>query len=409
MVVFVLAAGFAITGCTKGSGGEGDAVELMWWNAADEQQDVLERIAAAFNEKHTHIKVTVQLQEGDYYAKLQTTLATKSGPDVMWLDATRFQAFQPLGFLLDITDWAARDNFSFDRFVPAIVETYSAGGRHYGIPKDLDSIGLFYNKAMFDAAGLDYPTADWTWEDLREAARKLTIVENGTTVQWGIALYDSTYVVQFPFIIQNGGYILNEEKNATGFGEPEAIEAVQFIRDMITVDNVSPDGAYFVENSPSQLFQSGKVAMIMEGSWMVRPFYNALGDKVDVAPLFRGKQRGFVTHGIGWVANAATKHPEEVWELLKFLGSEEAATIQAETGLVIPAYIGTQEKWVQSVPMRLQELFDQTQYAIPYPTAHTAEWENPMYEHFANIWLGVEAVEEGMKRMQEQADAILRR
>jgi multiple sugar transport system substrate-binding protein len=261
---------------------------------------------------------------------------------------------------------------------------------------------------MFDAAGLDYPTADWTWEDLREAAKKLTIVENGQTVQWGIALHNSSYEVQFPFIIQNGGYILNEDKNATGFGDPAAIEAVQFIWDMITVDKVSPDGSYFVENDPSQLFMSNKVAMIINGSWMVRPYYNAMGDNVDVSPLFRGKERGFVSHGIGWVANAATKHPKETWELLKFLGSEEAARIQAETGLVIPAYKGTQDKWIESAPMRLQEFFDQTQYAIPYPTAHTAEWENPMYEHFTNIWIGQESVEEGMKRMQEQADAILK-
>lgn len=398
----------AVAACS-GSGGKesGKKVELSWWIASPDQMDVMKKAAETFTEEHPDIKVNVQHQEGDFYAKLQTTLSANNGPDITWIDGPSFQKFQSKGFLLDLTPYVERDSFSFDRFVQPIVELYKADGKHYGIPKDLDSIGLFYNKEMFDAAGVKYPTGDWTWEDLRNAAKKLTITEGGTTKQWGLLLPDSAYTVQFPFLVQNGVEIMSADKKSVNVGSPEAIEAVQFIQDMVQVDKVSPDGKFLLENDPAQLFQSGKAAMIYDGSWMVRPYYEALKDKVDVSPLAQGKKKAFTIHGVGWVANKATKNPDQVWEFLKFLGSEQFALIQAETGLVIPSIPETQEKWTQSFPLRLKELAEYTQYGIPYPTSFSNEWEQPMYNHFANIWIGQENVQDGMTKMQAESNELL--
>ncbi|WP_309119388.1 sugar ABC transporter substrate-binding protein [Paenibacillus sp.] len=403
----VFAIGLAACGGNGGSGTDGEKVELSWWVADPNQVDVMKQAAEAFTAKHPNITVDVQTQEGDYYAKLQTTFTAGNGPDLTWIDGPSFQKFQSKGFLLDVTELAERDGFSFDPFVQPIVELYKAGDKHYGIPKDMDSIGLFYNKAMFDAAGLEYPTGDWTWDDLRDAAKKLTIVEGGETKQWGIALPDNAYTVHFPFMVQNGATIMNEDKKSVNLGSPEAVEAIEFIQSMIHDDKVSPDGKYLLENDPAQLFQSGKVAMIYDGSWMVRGYYDALKENVDVSPLPQGKRKAFTIHGVGWVANAKTKHPDEVWELMKFLGSEQFGNMQAETGLVIPAYAAAQAKWTEAAPMRLKEYAEFTQYGIPYPTSFSTEWEQPMYNHFADIWIGEESVAEGLAAMEEEANEIL--
>ncbi|HZG74271.1 MAG TPA: sugar ABC transporter substrate-binding protein [Paenibacillus sp.] len=397
----------SLAACSGGGSGSGEKVTLNWWVASPDQLDVMKKAAEAFTAKNPNITVNVQTQEGDYYAKLQTTFTAGNGPDLTWIDGPSFQKFVTRDFLLDVTEFAERDNFSFDPFVQPIVELYKSEGKHYGIPKDLDSIGLFYNKAMFDAAGVDYPTGDWTWEDLREAAKKLTIVEGGETKQWGIALPDNSYTVHFPFMVQNGVKLMNDDKKSVNLGSPEAVEAIEFVQSMIHDDKVSPDGKYLLENDAGQLFQSGKVAMIYDGSWMVRNYYEALKENVDVSPLPQGKEKAFTIHGVGWVANAKTKHPEEVWELMKFLGSEEFGNMQAETGLVIPAYAASQAKWTEAAPMRLKEYAEYTQYGIPYPTSFSTEWEQPMYNHFANIWIGEESVAEGLAAMEKEANDIL--
>ena len=405
-VILIATTLMIMSACSNKSSGEKGNVELSWWVADPDQVDVMEQAVEKFSSLHPNIKVKVQHQPGDFYAKLQTTLAANNGPDITWINGPNFQKFQDKGFLMDLSEYVNRDDFGFDGFVQPIVELYKSDGKHYGIPKDIDSIGLYYNKDMFDAAGLDYPTGEWTWEDLRDAAKKLTITENGETTQWGLLLPDST-TIHFAFLLQNGVKILSEDKKSINLGSPEAIEAIQYIQDMVHVDKVSPDGQYLLENDPSQMFQSGKAAMIYEGSWMVRPFYDALKDNVDVSPLPQGKEKAFAIHGVGWVANAKTKHPEEVWELLKYLGSEEFANLQAETGLVIPSIESAHEKWTESVPMRLQELAEYTQFGIPYPTSFSTEWQQPMFDHFANIWIGQETVEDGMTKLQQEANDIL--
>jgi multiple sugar transport system substrate-binding protein len=170
---------------------------------------------------------------------------------------------------------------------------------------------------------------------------------------------------------------------------PADCEALQFAHSFVA-DGSSPDGATMASIDPStQLFPGGKVAMISAGSWMVKPYAES-GLNIDVAPLPEGKQRATIIHGLGNVIWSGTAHPQEAWEWIKFLGSEEAAQIQAESGTVIPAYAGMQEVWVNSVPaMKLQTFIDALDYAVPYPTAAQGmEWNAKVAEVLTEVWMG---------------------
>ena len=129
--------------------------------------------------------------------------------------------------LVPLDDWLAKsDLISLDDYPPALAAIYNYRGKQYAIPKDMDTIGLWYNKELFDAAGIPYPNADWTWDDFREAAIALTDEENQV---WGFAAELSLQSGFGNTIYQAGGYVVNEDRTKAGLAEPEAIEGLEVL------------------------------------------------------------------------------------------------------------------------------------------------------------------------------------
>jgi multiple sugar transport system substrate-binding protein len=165
------------------------------------------------------------------------------------------------------------------------------------------------------------------------------------------------------------------------------------------------------DTTPESMFESGKIAMLYGGSWASTEFAQNeyTKDKVDVAVLPQGKERATVIHGLGNVISANTKNPKEAWEFVKFLGSKEAADIQAKTGTVIPAYTGTQDSWVKSTPnFHLQAFIDELAYAKPYPVSkNTAAWNDAMMKQFIPAWSGQQSAEAGSKAVAQKMNQLL--
>ena len=140
------------------------------------QKDALDEITNLFNAAHPKIHVTAQqVSNKEYYTKLQTTLVTNTGPDIMWMDGPDFPSFQTKGFLLPLNDYIKRDSFDMNNYPKSLVDLYSLDGNTYGMPKDFDTIGLYYNKKMFDAKNVAYPNENWTWDDLKKQLKSLRL------------------------------------------------------------------------------------------------------------------------------------------------------------------------------------------------------------------------------------------
>jgi multiple sugar transport system substrate-binding protein len=227
---------------------------------------------------------------------------------------------------------------------------------------------------------------------------------------WGVAapLRDQTGF--YNTIPQNGGYVISDDKKSSGLDKPEAIGGIQFWTDLIK-DKSSPTLAQMTDTTPESMFESGKIAMLYGGSWTATEFAQNeyTKDKVDVAVLPQGKERATVIHGLGNVISANTKNPKEAWEFVKFLGSKEAADIQAKTGTVIPAYTGTQDSWVKSTPnFHLQVFIDELAYAKPYPVSkNTAAWNDAMMKLFIPAWSGQQSAEAGSKAVAQKMNQLL--
>jgi multiple sugar transport system substrate-binding protein len=146
------------------------------------------------------------------------------------------------------------------------------------------------------------------------------------------------------------------------------------------------------------------------GSWLAS-YYRDAEPNIDVAPLPKGKERASIIHGLANVIWSGTKHREEAWEFLKFLGGPEAARILAETGTVIPAYRGYQEAWVKAIPdMNLKVFIDALEYAVPYPSvARGMEWSDKVNEVLSDAWLGKIPIDEACRKAAEAGNAALQK
>ena len=313
--------------------------------------------------------------------------------------------------LLDLTDKIAEsDKIDPENYPEDIWGLYTYDDKYYAVPKDVDTIALWYNKTMFDEAGLAYPTADWTWDDVSEAAKKLT-KDDGS--QYGLAVRnDNNQAGYYNLVYDNGGYIINEDKTKSGWDDPKTIEAMKTLEGWIK-DGVMPSIETMSENGEDVLFQSGKAAMVLQGSWMVAAYrdneYTAANcDLVELPKNAETGRRASVYNGLGWAAAANGEHTEEAWKLLEYLGSEEAQKKQAELGVTMSAYKGTSDAWAKSADFNLQaylNMMDDMEIR-PYSKT-TVTWENEDNEILKSVYTGEKTMEEACKEMADQMNEKL--
>jgi multiple sugar transport system substrate-binding protein len=412
-VVLAVAGAVLATGCGAGDEGGsagGGEVTLTYAVWDKNQVPAMEKIAAEFTKANPKIKIKVQLTAPtkEYWTKLQTSVTGGNAPDVFWMNAPRFGLYAGEGVLLPLTDRIAKDGVDLSKFPQSLTDIYKLDGQQYAIPKDFDTIGLWYNKELFDAAKVKYPDETWTWQTMVDAAKKLTNPAKGV---YGIAAPPYTQENVYDAIFQAGGEVVSADGKTSGYDNPATQAGVEYWADMIHKHKVSPTAQQMTDTEPTALFSSGKVAMFMGGSWEAVGFQKntEIKDKVDVAVLPRGQRRAVVIHGLGNVIYAKTKHPDEAWQWVKFLGSEQAQQIQAETGTVISAYEGTAQAWVKSMPnFKLQIFLDELDYSVAYPrTRNTAAWTEDEEKALAEIWAGTKDAKAALNELATAMNADL--
>lgn len=395
----------------SGDSGESDGGELCVSIWDTNQEPGLKEILADFTEE-TGIKTKLTVVKWDeYWTMLEAGAQGGSLPDVFWMHSNESERYMSNDMLLDLTDKIAEsDKIDPENYPEDIWGLYTYDDKYYAVPKDVDTIALWYNKTMFDEAGLAYPTADWTWDDVSEAAKKLT-KDDGS--QYGLAVRnDNNQAGYYNLVYDNGGYIINEDKTKSGWDDPKTIEAMKTLEGWIK-DGVMPSIETMSENGEDVLFQSGKVAMVLQGSWMVAAYrdneYTAANcDLVELPKNAETGRRASVYNGLGWAAAANGEHTEEAWKLLEYLGSEEAQKKQAELGVTMSAYKGTSDAWAKSADFNLQaylNMMDDMEIR-PYSKT-TVTWENEDNEILKSVYTGEKTMEEACKEMADQMNEKL--
>jgi multiple sugar transport system substrate-binding protein len=385
---------------------DGGPAEITYgfWDTA--QQAAVEAQLAAFKEKFPEITVTPEIVPwADYWTKLQTGVAGGEIFDVFWINSASLPVYASKDTLLPIDSIVGGGGIDLGLFPVPLVEMYQYGGAQYGIPRDFDTIALFYNKDLFDAAGVAYPDDTWDWETFRATAEQLTDADAGI---WGAGMQTSWQENYYNFIYQNEGRLLNDERTACVVDEPAACEAFEYLTGFFT-DELTPSIAVQQSNPVADtLFPAGQVAMMTGGSFRAGT-YGAAEANIDVAPLPQGKVRACVTHGLSNVIWSGSQAPGAALELVKFLAGEEAERILGESGATIPAMQGTQDDWLASNPdMNLQVFIDALEYAQQVPDPEVGfEWQIAIQEVVIKGWSGDIPAEEICVQAAEAANAAL--
>lgn len=267
----------ALAGCASPQGAtelDTDAdVTITWWTGqSDEAQTILEGLAAEFEELHPN--VTIDISPGassteDLLQKLSAGFAGNSYPNISYAFGAWASELESSQRTLDITEQVADPDVKWDEFSEAARATVQPTGKAIiGFPALVDNISLFYNKTVFDAAGVEYPTEDWTWDDFRDAAKKLTDPSTETYgYAYSVSGSEETTWQFWPHLWQAGGEILADDGKTAAFASDEGIEALDFLRGM-AVD----DKSIYLDQTDTkfaQLFASDRIGMMTSGPWQL--------------------------------------------------------------------------------------------------------------------------------------------
>ena len=384
---------------------------MMWGDPAE--LDVWNQIVADFHQANPNITVKVDVSDWDsYWTKLKTLLSAGTPPDVFAMDAPLYLDYQTRGVLLNLQPYLDKNPDLLNGVYPQTLEAYKTADGMYGLPRDFQTIALFYNKDMFDAAGVAYPTADWTYDDLRDAAKKLTKIDSdGKVTQFGIYsdLWDME-LIWSEAIWAYGGDVINADHTKTLIAEPKALEAWQLFHDMMFVDKSWPNTNTASEYGDDP-FLAGVAAMTTIGHWAV-PGYSEANFKWDVAPMPKGPAgQATSVNSAGFVIAKDSKNPDAAFEFLKYVLSEPAQTRLAELGFACPVLKSVAESDAflkQSTPIDHKVFLDSLAFAHMKPVFKGYdEWSSAIGDGMADIWTGDAELVPTLNEAVKAADEVL--
>jgi multiple sugar transport system substrate-binding protein len=371
-----------------------DAVTITYalWDA--NQGQLLRTMADEFEATHPNIKIDIQVTGwGDYWTGLEAAATGGSLPDTFWMHSNNIYYYGANGQLMDLTDYIAKsDVVDLANYPEGLNKIYNIEGKQYAVPKDYDTIALWYNKTLFDAAGIAYPDDTWTWDTLKEAARKLTKEDKS---QYGICAGLHNQEGYYNFIYQAGGEVISADGKTSGYNNPKTVAGIEEYFSFVK-EGLSPE--IYDDQARSEAMQNGLCAMGLFGSWNLSGFAasDLMSKNFDCAvlPMSNDGGKASIFNGLGNAIAANTKHPDEAWAWVEYLSSKEGQLRQAELGIAISAYNGTADAFAAAYPMFNTKCYiDMVSYAQIRPYSNqTSIWEDKAYELLKNAYAGKEDV-----------------
>jgi multiple sugar transport system substrate-binding protein len=388
----------------KNTAGADEAVtiRLDQFSGSGASEEALKKMIAKFNEQYPNVKVELQsFGYDDYFTQLQSKIVGGSAADVFELNFENFVAYASEDVLLDIGDLIG-DTSGFNQ---TALEAFQYDGKQFGIPNSFSNVVLIYNKDLFDKAGVSYPTDDWTWTEMLEAAKKIR------------ALYADTYGLYRPLsfhefykgVKQNGGSLLSEDGKNFTVNLPQNVETLEIMSDWVTGSNVMPSDAQMGGMGDWDLFKSGRLGMIVTGIWAFGDFTENCDFAWDVAvePGNTAKATHFFSNA--YVVNKESANPGAAAALAAFLaGSKEAAQIRVDASWELPpvTYQDVLDSYLKVTPPENREaVFKSLDYLVTPPVVkQQSEMQEIISKHLNNAVSGNVSAKDALDACQAELE-----
>lgn len=318
----------------------------FWRNSGNKAENAAyDQLLEAFMSKHPSIKIVMMpFPYSDYDTKLRTAVAAGNPPDIMAIDAPNLASYAEAGALSPLTDAFQKDGHLED--IPqTTIEGYTYRQHIYLAPMTESSIAMFYNKKMFESAGIPLPSRDpdqaWTWEQVLDAAKKINDPDRGIygiDPAQGFQNAGATAYFKYPIIWQFGGDVMNPEgTSAKGYlDSPETKRALTFYTELFTKHKV----ASF--EYPVDAFPNRKLGITIDGTWSLSHIAEnfpdfKLGVDFDVAPLPKEVRQAVANGSWGLGISEKSNYQEEAWLFVNWMTSYEGLKLYTSITRDIPA------------------------------------------------------------------------
>jgi multiple sugar transport system substrate-binding protein len=429
-----------MSGCAQdwgfGSNGSASGTVTLTYALWDPHEQVgYQQSIDLFEKMHPNIKVDIEnVPYGSYEQKIIAEFITGGAPDLFWVNTPWLGTFIKDGILTNLAPQIKSSGIDMSQYYPQLVAMHSRGSAIYGLPKDWDTIALYYNKAYFAKLHLTVP-ANLSW-NADGTGSFVTFLKEATTDKAGhnalspqfnpnqIATY-ALGVNNDPqggwgnYVAEVGGKIIPYPYSPqASMDTPQMDEGMSFLANTLTDDHVIVPGSLSGPNANGQnleqMFSQGQVAMWEEGDWNTLSVKSSVTFPVGVATLPIGPDgRVSVFNGLIDGLNAHTPYPKQAWELEQWLGSPQSEAILGQGGYVWPAIKSLDPlflKYWQTQGIDMQAFLTEAQgQTVTFPVSPgIGDALTEIVNDLGPAWLGTEPVSSALKSAQTDADYVLR-
>jgi multiple sugar transport system substrate-binding protein len=360
----MLACAVLIGGCGPGENETGGKVRIRFsgYTGNPAETDLLARLVAEFNGSRPDIEVSYEPVPGQYYPKILTMLVANTAPDVFYLDIAYFKPFLEKKIVRPLDDYLATSATRRHEFIASLYDAFTHEGRVYGIPKDFNTLALFYNKELFDRSDVPYPDSTWDLARLREVSRQLTRAD-GRRIQSGFVLTHDDVDRYLP-VARMFGATLFDSAGKCRIDSPAAQQAMDYYAGLKLADKSAIYPSEVGTTKAYDVFGRGLAAMVFEGGWLIPYLRDSFpGVKYGVSELPRGPAgRSNFLFTVAYVIPRSSKHPDAAWKLIEFLTSEQ---VQARITFALPSRRAVSEGYVEQHP-EYRPILEGAAYAVPF-------------------------------------------
>lgn len=391
-------------------------LDYMIWDP--EMVSVEKKLINSFEKDHPNIDVNITAVDwGSYWEKLPAMAAAGNMPDVFYMSSAYVDSWAKRGQLANLQSFVNQDINSakyYSDFFEGL-RYPKPDGPMYAFPFAWVDTVLYYNKALFDEAGLDYPQENWTWFDFLNAAKELTkdTDDDGKIDQWGFWL-DAGYGSFEPFVYSNGGRILSPDKTQFILDQNEkALQALRFYTDLVTKYHVAPAPKQMSGTSWEAVFTQGIAAMWVSGSWDIADCRKRAKFEFDISTIPIGPQKDEIV-GYGWSDNLtiakSTDHKKEAWTFVKYMASSRP--VDTFMPGKVPVVTKQKDEWLAKgqIPAHKDVILKVGKNAGRNAfTAGWGEWRPYLEEELKAVLNGSISLQKALDRSASKANTVLGR